>query len=74
MMTGSAAFAAIPICRELRYTIFSSVVTVSINLLVILQEDAGNVFLQQADTSYLTQIGHCTSKLFKLDKQTGSDL
>jgi hypothetical protein len=49
VMAGSAAFAAIPICRELRYTIFSSMVTVSINLLVILQEDAGNVFLQQAD-------------------------
>ena len=51
----------------------SSVVTVRINLLVILQGGTGNVFLQQADTSHLTQIGHCTSKLFKLHRQTGSD-
>jgi len=72
-MAGSATFATIPICRELGYTIFSSVVTVSINLLVILEGGAGNVFLQQADMSHLTQIGHCTSKLFKFQEQTGSD-
>lgn len=62
-----------PVCHELGYTHFSTVITVSINLLVILQGGAGNVFLQQADASHLTQTGHCTAKLCKLHEQTVTD-